>query len=203
MHARNIYLVLNLVTGCISPHYHCCFDDFFETTRHCAPDVSGTICWQQLANLNRVKTVFLEVSVPAQHSIMYSEMPSDEEPHTMSNPVLEPYTFDTMSGDYSISEASQVSENSHTSQKNLSSHMTGEMMPVEPTVAAGTSQRGQVRTMSQRMVESMSQWEFYGNQSMHYMASQATTGDTDEDLFHNAHFKLQEGMRNPIFSMQK
>jgi hypothetical protein len=30
------------------------------------------------------------------------------------------------------------------------------------------------------------------------MASQATTGDTDEDLFHNAHLQLQERMRNPI-----
>jgi hypothetical protein len=30
------------------------------------------------------------------------------------------------------------------------------------------------------------------------MASQATTGDTDEDLFHDAHLQLQEHMRNPI-----
>ncbi len=30
------------------------------------------------------------------------------------------------------------------------------------------------------------------------MASQATTGDTDEDLFHDAHLQLQERMRNPI-----
>ncbi len=47
MHTRNIYLVLNLVTGCVSPQYHCHVDNFFETTRHGAPDVSGTICWQQ------------------------------------------------------------------------------------------------------------------------------------------------------------
>ncbi len=44
----------------------------------------------------------------------------------------------------------------------------------------------------------MSQRDFYRNQGMHYMASQATTGDTDEDLFHNAHLLLQEHMRNPI-----
>jgi hypothetical protein len=118
MHARNVYLVLNLVTGCVSPHYHCHFDDFFETTHHGAPDVSGTICWQQVANLDRAKTVLFKVSMPNQHSIMYSETPSDEEPHTMSNPVFNPNTFDTTSDDYSISEASQVSENSHTSQQN-------------------------------------------------------------------------------------
>jgi hypothetical protein len=52
--------------------------------------------------------------------------------------------------------------------------------------------------MSQRMVESLSQQDFYGNQDMHYMASQATTGNTDEDLFHDAHLQLQERMRNPI-----
>ena len=109
--------------------------------------------------------------MPNQHSIMYSETPSDEEPHTMSNLVFNPNTFDNTSDDYSISEASQVSENSHTSQQNWSSHMIDEVMLVEPTVTAGTSQRGQVCTMSQTMVESVSQRNFYGNQGMHYMAS--------------------------------
>ena len=76
--------------------------------------------------------------------------------------------------------------------------MTDEMTPVETTVTAGTSQCGQVCTMSQRMAESVSQRHFYGNQGMHYMASQATTGNTDEDLFYDAHLQLQEHMRNPI-----
>jgi hypothetical protein len=48
------------------------------------------------------------------------------------------------------------------------------------------------------MGESVSQSDFYGKQGMHYMTSQATTGDTYEDLFHNAHLQLQERMRNPI-----
>ncbi len=39
-HARNVYLVLNLHTGCISPQYHCQFNDFFETMRHGGPEVS-------------------------------------------------------------------------------------------------------------------------------------------------------------------
>jgi hypothetical protein len=72
------------------------------------------------------------------------------------------------------------------------------MKPVKPTVTAGTSQGGQVRTMSQRMGESVSQQDFYRNQGMHYMASQATTGDMDDDLFHIAHLQLQEHMRNLI-----
>ncbi len=29
MHARNVYLVLNLHTGLVSPQHHCCFDNFF------------------------------------------------------------------------------------------------------------------------------------------------------------------------------
>ncbi len=48
------------------------------------------------------------------------------------------------------------------------------------------------------MAESMSLQNFYGDQGMHYMASQATTGKTDEDLFHDAHLQLQEQMRIPI-----
>jgi hypothetical protein len=126
-------------------------------------------------------------------------MPSDEESHTMSKPIFEPNTFDTTSDDYSVSDvALQVSENSRISWQNWASHTTDEVMPVEPTVTAGTSQRGQVCTMSQRMVESTSQQNFYGDQGMQYMASQATTGHTDEDLFHDAHLQLQEQMRNPI-----
>jgi hypothetical protein len=51
----------------------------------------------------------LEVSVPIQHSIMYLETSPAEEPHTMSNLVYNPNTFDTTSDDNSVSEALQVS----------------------------------------------------------------------------------------------
>jgi hypothetical protein len=40
----------------------------------------------------------------------------------------------------------------------------------------------------------MSLQDFYGNQGMHYMASQATNGDKNVDLFHDAHLQLQEHM---------
>ncbi len=116
----------------------------------------------------------------------------------MSDPVYDPNTFDTTSDDNSVLEALQVSENSHTSQQNLSSHTTDEITRVELTVTAGTSQCGQVCTMSRRMAESLSQRDFYRNQGMYYMASQATNGDMNEDLFHNVHLQLQECMRNPI-----
>ncbi len=98
-----------------------------------------------------------EVSMPKQHSFISLETPSDEEPHTMSEPIFKPYTYNTTSDDYSASDAAlQVSENSCTSWKNQASHTTDKVTPVEHTVTAGTSQRGQVCTMSQRMAESVS-----------------------------------------------
>jgi hypothetical protein len=50
-HAKNVYLVLNLHTGCVSPQYHCQFDNFFETVRHGRPDVSVPTEWQQLSGI--------------------------------------------------------------------------------------------------------------------------------------------------------
>jgi hypothetical protein len=44
MHARNVYMVLNLITRSVSHQYHCWFDNFFKTTHHSKPDISGTIC---------------------------------------------------------------------------------------------------------------------------------------------------------------
>jgi hypothetical protein len=60
-HVQNVYLVLNLITGCVSLQCHCRFDDFFEMTRHGGPDVSGTICWQQLAGLSCTDQIFIRV----------------------------------------------------------------------------------------------------------------------------------------------
>ncbi len=51
LHAKNIYLVLNLHTGCVSPQYHCRFNNFFEMVKHGGPDVSVPMAWQQLSGL--------------------------------------------------------------------------------------------------------------------------------------------------------
>ncbi len=116
MHARNVYLVLNLITRCVSPQYHCCFDNFSDTTGHGTPDVSGTICWQQLANLDHAAVVLSEVSVPKQHTVISLEMPSEEETHTMSKPIFAPPMYNVTLDDYSISDGkSDVSENSNQS----------------------------------------------------------------------------------------
>jgi hypothetical protein len=76
-HARNVYLELNLITGCVSPQYHCRFNDFFETTYHNRPDVNDTISRQLLAGLNHAEMILSEVSAPMQHNIMYNETQSE------------------------------------------------------------------------------------------------------------------------------
>ena len=52
-HARNFNLVLNLLTGLVSPQFNCRFNDFFETTRCSAPDVVTSAQWCFLAGLKR------------------------------------------------------------------------------------------------------------------------------------------------------
>jgi hypothetical protein len=48
-HARNINLVLNLLTGLCSPQFHCRFDDFFETTQLSLSDVEVQCSWKRLS----------------------------------------------------------------------------------------------------------------------------------------------------------
>jgi hypothetical protein len=54
--------------------------------------------------------------MPKQHIVISLEMLSEEDANTTSEPFFEPLTYNTMSDDYSISDADlQVSENSCTS----------------------------------------------------------------------------------------
>jgi hypothetical protein len=104
-HARNVYLALNLVTGCVSPWYHCKFDDFFETTRHGGPDVSGTICWQQLTGLTRTTQILSDIARSAGCTATSNEMILDPplETHTPLEEFLVTeidynHTYDNVSG---------------------------------------------------------------------------------------------------------
>ena len=49
-HARNVYLVLNVTSGLVSPQYHVSFDDFFETVRQSC-DTNVEPMWKSLAGL--------------------------------------------------------------------------------------------------------------------------------------------------------
>jgi len=77
MQARNVYLILNLSTGCVSPQYHCRFDDYFETMCHGTPDVFDTITWQMLAGFGRGNEILSQVSTPTLHSPNYGLSQSD------------------------------------------------------------------------------------------------------------------------------
>jgi hypothetical protein len=84
-HAKNVYLVLNLMTGCVSPQYHCCFDEFFETTRHGGPDVSDTICWQQLAGLSCMAQILSDLAWPTQSSTVSRTIPLENHPDDLDD----------------------------------------------------------------------------------------------------------------------
>ena len=137
IHARNVYLVLNLVTGCVSPQCHCRFDDFFETTRHGGPDISSsTICWQQLAGLSHADRILSELAQPTQHSSMVSNNTPSEMPVPPDR--IPASTFDhdiTADKPQAPTQAEGANPTEHT------------------TVSTGTSHSGRVCIMSQRMAE--------------------------------------------------
>jgi hypothetical protein len=135
-HARNVYLVLNLITGGVSPQYHCQFDDFFETTRHGGPDVSGTICWQQLAGLSCTDQILSEFVQPTQSSTVQNEMLSD-----MPIP-SDVFSISTI--DYDImtdneTSTARESQASRTPCRSRASTQAEGGLQIESTVTAGTS----------------------------------------------------------------
>ena len=96
-HARNVYLVLNLMTGCVSPQYPCQFDeDFFETTRHGGPDVSVTICWQQLAGLSCAAQILSDLAPPTQSSMVSQTIPLENRTDDMVDFSMPQEEFDVM-----------------------------------------------------------------------------------------------------------
>jgi hypothetical protein len=182
---------MNLITGCVSPHYHCCFDNFFETTHHGRPDVSGTICWQRLAGLDQASIILSKISAPTQRSGMYPGTPSEDTVPSGEISVAPPF-HEFTADNHSVSDGdSQVTENVQPSCQSRASHQNEGVTSVEPTVTAGTSQCGRIRMMSRRTAEPFAQGK-------HHMAHQSTTDETDEALFHEAHIELQEWMQKPI-----
>jgi hypothetical protein len=98
--------------------------------------------------------------------------------------------YDDAPGDHSIpDEDSQVTRTSRASRPPRVSQQAERVTPIEPTITTGTSQRGRVRTMSKKMMESTSQKNFFGTSGMHYMANKLTTtfDETAEDIFHYQH----------------
>jgi hypothetical protein len=176
IHARNVYLVLNLITGCVSPQYHCRFDYFFETTRHGGPDVSDTICWQQLAGLSCAAQILSHLAWPTQSSMVSRTIPLENRPDDLDDFSVPQLDFDVMiDGEIFADGESQATGSSGNSCTSQAPHQAEGVTTTEPTVTAGTSRSRRIRTMSRKMAESTSQPDFFGTSGMHYMAYLSTT----------------------------
>jgi hypothetical protein len=187
-HARNVYLILNLTTGLVSPQYHCRFDDFFETTRHNKPDIVTSAAWKQLAGLKRPDGTSTAPELP--RTIREASIPRNDSAMTAPNDPLE-FVQDFEPVDDADILADAPADPVQDSEGDA---VTNDVLP-----DAGTSSRGRQRKMSRAMAESVSQRDFYGNRNMYYMAAQGTfNGQTEADLFHDSHLELQDRMRNPI-----
>jgi hypothetical protein len=165
-HARNIYLVLNLHTGCVSPQYHCQFNNFFERVRHGRPDVSVPTAWQQLSGLTvMTQTPFMEHhdEVPRPSECMqFRSNPvalSQESDNTISfgdtadTPIFFNQHMQDFSNDQSVTTVNEGVTASH--QPLQPSHNSADLQDV--TTSAGTSFQGRVCKMSRAMAESVSQ----------------------------------------------
>jgi hypothetical protein len=89
-HACNVFLILNLHTGCVSPQFHCRFDDFFETVKHGGPDVSIPSVWQQLAGLvTAAQRPSMEFHDDSRNQFQHASQP-DAVPTSTSDPPAVP-----------------------------------------------------------------------------------------------------------------
>ena len=72
---------------------------------------------------------------------------------------------------------------SRTPRRSRASTQAEGALQIEPTITAGTSRTGRICVMSQRIAESASQRDFFGNAGMLYMANQLTASrdETPED----------------------
>jgi hypothetical protein len=205
-HTRNIYLVLNLHTGCVSPQYHCQFDDFSETVRHGGPDVSVTTAWQQLSGLTvMIQTPSMEHhnEVPRPSECMqYGSNPvmrSQESDNTISfgDTANTPIFFDQPMQDFSNNQSvTTVNVGVMAPHQPLQpSHYSADLQ--DTSSSARTSLQGRVPKMSRAMAVSVSQQDFCDRDKMHYMASQAVC-EHDYLCLHNSHLDLQDRMCHPI-----
>jgi hypothetical protein len=203
LHARNIYLILNLHKGCVSPQYHCRFDNFFDMVRHGGPDISVASAWQQLSGLTVMSQTpsmeyHKEVPRPSERMQFGNNpiAPTQETDNTISfgGTPDTPIFFDQHMQDFSDYQSVATVNEGETA-----SHQPLQDSAVLPSVSigAGTSLQGRVCKMSRTMAESVSQCDFFGKDKMHYMASQAVY-EHDYKSLHNSHLDLQECMHHPI-----
>jgi hypothetical protein len=152
IHARNVYLVLNLTTGCVSPQYHCCFDNFFEATKLGGPDVSNTICWQKLAGLNHADCILLDPMAPAPATPVFHENSSVSmnPPNASDGFSLSQIDFGSIDDDGSVTSkttphvetlSATPPSSTRAARTSLPSQASEGATSTNPNMSAGTSQR--------------------------------------------------------------
>ncbi len=165
-HTRNVYLVLNLHTGCVSPQYHCRFDNFFETVRHGGPDVSVPSAWQQLSGLTAVmQTPSMEHHDEVPHPS--NCMPFGNNPVAHSQESDNTIYFGDVPGTPIFFDHPMQDFSNNQSVTTVNEGVTASQLPLQPfhnsadlqdtSSSAGTSSQGRVRKMSRAMAESVSQ----------------------------------------------
>jgi hypothetical protein len=204
-HARNVYLVSNLHIGCVSPQYHCQFDNFFEMVRHGGPEVSFPMVWQQLSGL----TVMMQTPSMEHHD----EVPwpsecmqcrnnpvarSQESDNTISfgDTVDTPIFFDQPMQDFNDNQSvTTVNEGVTASQQPLqpfhdNADLQNTSSSLEPVCKEGFAR-------CQELWQNQCHNEIHGRDKMLYMAPQVMC-EHDYDRLHNSHLDLQDCMRHPI-----
>jgi hypothetical protein len=176
-HARNVNLVLNLHMGCISPQFHCRFDDFFETVKHGRPDVSVPSAWQQLSGLvTATQAPSLEFHNESVNPLTQASR-TQAIPIPIGEPTIKPtsdqVSFNTSFFEYDDGESISPEYEPLQISQDLLQDGTSSLPSLSSD--AGTSSRGRMRKMSRAMAESVSQKDFYGKGRMHCMAAQAIT----------------------------
>jgi hypothetical protein len=200
LHARNVFLVLNVHTGCVSPLHHCRFNNFFETVKHGRPGISVPMAWQQLSGLTIMTLV---PSMEHQNDTPNPAQPMQfgntfvaptESPdttiffdHTSDMPIFFDQPLQDFNGDQSDSTVNDIG---------AASHQPSQVNAAPPSICTdlGTSSQQRVHKMPRAMRESVSQQDFSGGEKMHYMASQVTCKH-NYDCLHDSHPDLQDHMR--------
>jgi hypothetical protein len=165
-HTRNVYLVLNLHTGCVSLQYHCQFDSFFERVRQGGPDVSVPTARQQLSGLTvmtQIPSIEHHDEVPRPSKRMqFGSNPgllSQESDNTISfgDTTDPPIFFDQHMQDSSDNQSVTMVNEGGTASYHPSQPSHNSAVLQDVSTSAGTSSQGWVRKMSRAMAESVSQ----------------------------------------------
>jgi hypothetical protein len=146
------------MTGCVSPQYHCWFDDFFEMTHHGGPDVSNTICWQQLAGLSCAAQILSDLVQPMQSRMVSQTILLQNRPDDLDDFSVPQVDFDVMiDGESFADRDSQAMGSSGGNSCTCHAPPQAEgVTMIEPTATATTSRSGRIQTMSRKVAKSTS-----------------------------------------------